>query len=230
MNELAAQLFEHGPLYDRRFEILRQLNDVKLRSGDILYRASDAKGPLGLPFTKLVSRFTNSPFSHAAIVLVQNGQYNVLEVNDQGTLKYRMLDWLDTCYQESLAIYRLKDLTHKSELKLKTEIVKFLEKDPDYDLNFSDPDKFYCTESIIEIYKNALSIQLIEGQTIWQTVNVFQYVLLLIGSYVSSFFGASLPFGQKMYFPGNEKQGMISSPYTYKIFEITRNQEWKVEK
>ena len=230
MNELAAQLFEHGPLYDRRFEILRQLNDVKLRSGDILYRASDAKGPLGLPFTKLVSKLTKSPFSHAAIVLVENGQYNVLEVNDQGTLKHRMLDWLDTCYKESLAIYRLKDLTHKAEFKLKTEIVKFLEKDPDYDLNFSDPDKFYCTESIIEIYKNALDIKLIEGQTIWQTVNVFQYVLLWIGSYVSSFFGASLPFGQKMYFPGNEKQGMIASPYTYKVFEITSNQEWKVEK
>lgn len=219
------ELFKHGPLYEKRFEIVNQLKSIGLKSGDILYRASDAKGPLGLPFSRIVARVTNSKYSHAAIVFIENEEIQVLEVNDQGTLKYRLLDWIDTCYNQNLGIYRLKNITSEQEIALAQEIHKILEADPDYDFTFSDPDKYYCTESVVKIYENALGIKLDEGYYIKDLVPTLLYCVLRVGSFLFSCFGTSLPFNEKLYFVGNEKRGMLSSPLTEVVFELTDSDE-----
>ena len=163
------ELFKFGPLYNRRFAIVDTIKR-DMRSGDILYRYSDAKGPLNLPFTKIVSNITKSEYSHAAILFVENEEPHVLEINDQGTLRYRLLDWIDTCYGDNFSVYRLKDLDDEKEAKLHDVIQKILEEDPDYDFTFSDPDKFYCTESVIVIYEKALSVKLDIGYYIKELV------------------------------------------------------------
>lgn len=217
---LKAQMFKQGPLHDQRFELIKQFKLIGLKNGDILYRASNALGPLGMPFSRLVAKLTNSRYSHAALVFFENDEIQVLEINDQGTLRYRMLDWLDTCFTSHMAIYRLKDLTDEQENKLYEQIKKFLEDDPEYDFTFSDPKKFYCTESVIEIYKKALGIQLVPGSYIYESVPKWKYVLMRIGSFISAFFGASLPFNERLFYPGTDKKGMIASEFTYKVFEI----------
>lgn len=217
---MKKDMFKHGPLYNRRFEIVENLKKIGLRSGDILYRYSDAKGPLNIPFCKIVTRLTQSEYSHSAIVLMECGEINVLEINDEGTIKYRLLDWIDTCYKGHFSIYRLKNINYKQEAVLAQEINEFLSKDPDYDFTFSDPDKFYCTETIIYIYQQALGITLDEGYLLKDIVNKFQYFILKFGSMLFSVFGTTLPFDEKIFFVGNESKGMMSSLFTELIVKI----------
>jgi hypothetical protein len=219
IEKVEAQLFKPGPLYRHRFEIVDQIKK-NMRSGDILYRYSDARGPLGLPFCRIVCRITQSKYSHAAILFVENDEPYVLEVNDEGTLRYRLIDWIDTCYLNRFSVYRLKDLDEDKEKSLLKSIYGFLEEDPDYDFTFEDLNKFYCTESVIEIYKRALNIVLDEGKTLKELMPFWRYCLFCVGVKLFKLFGTSMPTDKKLYFVGNEKIGMMSSPYTYSVNEI----------
>ena len=212
-------LFKAGPLYAKRFTIVNQIRS-DMCSGDILYRYSAATGPFNLPFCPLVAHITKSEYSHAAVLFIDNGEPYVLEVNDEGTLKYRLLDWIDTCYGQTFSLYRLKDLDEEKEAKLIEQIHLFLDEDPDYDLTFSDPNKYYCTESVVTIYERALGIKLDPGYLIKEIVPLWSYWLIVGGSFLFSFFGASLPFNEKLFFVGNEKRGMMSSEHTRLVAKI----------
>jgi hypothetical protein len=214
-----TDLFKPGPLYNRRFEIVKTIKR-DMRSGDILYRYSDARGPLGLPFTRIVANVTKSEYSHSAMLFVENGEPHVLEINDEGTLRYRLIDWIDTCYGDHFSIYRLKDLDDQKESALLTQIYRILEEDPDYDFTFSNPDKFYCTESVIEVYRRALGIEIDSGYLIKEVVPTWLYFVLRVGVFLFSYFGTSLPFDKKVYFVGNENRGMMSSPLTKLVIKI----------
>jgi len=216
--EQQKEIFKPGPLYEKRFEIVNRIKQ-DMRSGDILYRYSDAKGPLGLPFTRIVSNITKSEYSHAATLFVENGEPHVLEINDQGTLRYRLLDWIDTCYGKNFSVYRLQDLDEQKEAMLLEKIYKILNEDPNYDFTFSDDNKYYCTESVAVIYKEALGVDL-PSYFIKEVVSTRLYYVLRIGIFLFSFFGTSLPFNKKMYFVGNEQQGMISSQLTRQVIKI----------
>jgi hypothetical protein len=213
-----VELFKPGPLYNRRFAIVDTIKR-DMRSGDILYFYSDAKGPLGLPFTRIVANVTKSEYSHAAILFIENGEPHVLEINDQGTLRYRLLDWIDTCYGDNFSVYRLKDIDDHKEESLLTEIHKILNDDPDYDFTFSDDKKYYCTESVAVIYKEALGVDL-PSYFIKEVVPTWTYYVLRIGVFLFSFLGTSLPFDRKMYFVGNEQQGMMSSELTRMVIKV----------
>lgn len=217
--EKQKEIFKPGPLYNQRFEIVETIKK-DMKSGDILYRYSDAKGPLNLPFTKIVANITKSEYSHAAILFVENNEPYVLEINDQGTLKYRLLDWIDTCYGYNFSIYRLKDIDNQKEAKLYSAINEILNQDSDYDFTFSDPNKFYCTESVMAIYYNALKIKLDNGYFIKELVPFWLYIILRIGSFLFSFFGTSLPFNERLFFVGNEQKGLMSSNLTKLIAKI----------
>lgn len=219
IEQVEAQLFKPGPLYKHRFEIVDTIKQ-NMRSGDILYRYSDVRGPLGLPFCRLVCRVTKSKYSHAALLFIENCEPYVLEVNDEGTLQYRLIDWIDNCYENRFSIYRLKDLDDLSEGILLYNIHKFLDEDPDYDLTFSDPDKFYCTESVVEIYKRAFGFKLDEGQTLKELLPTWSYYAFRIGLPLFKLFGTSMPTNSKLYFVGNEKTGMMACPRTYSVNEI----------
>lgn len=45
----------------------------EIMTGDVLYRKSDALGPFCIPFSKLVAILTKSLYSHASIVVKENG-------------------------------------------------------------------------------------------------------------------------------------------------------------
>lgn len=217
--QVEAQLFKPGPLYKHRFEIVDTIKK-NMRSGDILFRYSDVQGPLGLPFCRLVCRVTKSKYSHAAILFVENNEPYVLEVNDEGTLRYRLLDWLDTCFENRFSVFRLKDLDDLKEARLLYEIHKFLDQDPDYDFTFSSPDKFYCTESVVEIYERAFGFKLDEGKTLKELMPTWAYSVFCIGNQLFRLFGTSMPTNSKLYYVGNEEHGMIASPYTFSVNEI----------
>lgn len=226
--ELQAQMFEFGPLHKYRYDITDEIIKLPVQTGDILFRSSNAKGPLGLPFSKIVAWLSHSKYSHAAIFIIE--RYNnidwpyVFEINDQGTIKYRFIDWLDMEYKGDFRIYRLKGADPNIVNQLETEIKKALLEDPDYDFTFSDPAKFYCVESVADIYKK-IGIDIIEPECIKDIVPWWVYYVIYVGNWFFSFFGTTIPLDKPLYYVGNEKRGMMSSDKLELIYEydLTQN-------
>jgi hypothetical protein len=192
---------------------------MPLQTGDILYRHSNAKGPLGLPFSKLVCLLTKSKFSHGSVVILLDGEPFVMEVNDQGTLLLRLLDWLDTVSTNNFRIYRLKKTDARTVEALDTAIKAFLQDDPDYDFTFSDKKKFYCVESVVWVYKS-VGLQLMEPQLIKQVVPWWIYpIFVTVNWFMKTFTSASMNMSTPMYYVGNETHGLMSSPLTKLIYD-----------
>lgn len=218
-NNLEQQVFEPGPLYKKRKTIVEQLKQIPLQTGDIVYNAADVAGPLGIPFSKLIQKFTNSPYSHATVILVEGGEYYAIDVSDWGTRKLRVLDWFDNWYMTEFCVYRIKDKTPEQEECLREGINYFLDMDPHYDFNFTDPNAFYCTESVKYIYKGC-GLDLGGAYLLKDIVPWWFYPLILIGNFFTRILSnSSLPTNVPITIVGNDEKGMRASPLTEKVFE-----------
>lgn len=118
-------MFKPGPLYEKRKEIVAALKNIPLQTGDIVYNAADVAGPFGIPFSKLIQKFTNSPYSHGTVILVEDEEIYAIDVSDWGTRKLRVLDWFDNWYMTEFCVYRLKNKTPEQEACLQQSIYEF---------------------------------------------------------------------------------------------------------
>lgn len=219
-----------GPLFQKRHELATKLAEI-LKPGDILYRASNAKGPLGLPFSQMVGWLSGSPFTHAAMYsgsvltpsvagLSELRPGQVYEVNENGTNLMRLVDWIESCYTEQFCVYRLRYWTPEKSLAFMHQIDLALERDVDYDFTFEDPDKTYCTESVYEIYRNCGVELQDKPDTLYSVVGWFTYCLMwLMDKLARRFSKCALPMHGQIFFPGDNLRGMMSSDRTIKVFE-----------
>lgn len=212
-----------GPLHPDRFRIVDEMQSLPLQQADILYRSSDAQGPFGLPFSRLVGWMTHSPFTHAALAFLMpttDGAPEpfVVEQNSEGMSLVRLVDWVDLATDGHVAVYRLKDSTAPEQASLVREMRRFLNEDPDYDFTFSDPKKFYCTEMVATVYDRA-GLSLGQPEKIEDIVPRWGYHLLRIGNVVfRSCSSASIPFDRPVYYPGDENRGLMASPRTTCVY------------
>ncbi len=205
-------------LPERKFIVEKLMGT--LRDGDILFRASNAKGPFGIPFCKWVQAITKSDYSHAAIVIMFNDYPCVLEVSDVGTRLYRLIDWLDFCVGGRLAVYRLRQ---PEEERLREEMIQFMKWDPEYDFSFSDSKTFYCTESVAYIY-DACGIKLMEPVYPKGLFKGWRWFAFLAVNWCSKVF-ANKGFSLDVpgYFVGNSDWGMMSSPDIVQVARISND-------
>jgi len=212
-------VFTPGPLYEKRKQLLDNLKKLNLKTGDIVFNSSNVKGPFGIPFAKWVQKYTNSKYSHATIMYVDKDEYYAIDVSDFGTRKLRVLDWFDNWDGVDFCVYRLKNINVFDELNFKDAIVRFLDEDPSYDFNFNDPNKFYCTESVKEIYLNCGydlgGSYLLKDIVPWW----FCQIILRFNILFKWFSDSSLPSDTPIIIVGNEKKGMRASPLIEKIYE-----------
>lgn len=215
-----------SPLHNKRLEIFELLKKLPVQTGDIFFRASNAKGPFGIPFSRIVSLLTNSDYSHASIAIDFKSEQFLLEINDKGTQLSRIVDWLDLCHTGKFSIYRYKEMTPEVRKKVRDAILDFLKDDPEYDFTFQSENNFYCTESVVHIYEQA-DITLTEGETVKEAVPFWVYACLYIANFVVSRLShCSIPFDGKMYYVGNKERGMMSSDKLQSILEYPiENQE-----
>lgn len=212
-------MFKHGPLYGNRFEIVSAMEGLPLETGDIVYSASDAKGPLGIPFGRLIQRFTRSEYSHATMILREGGESYAIDVSDWGTRKLRVIDWFDNWEATSFCVVRFRDKTPDMERCLTESILGFLKDDPSYDFNFDDPTAFYCTEAVKHMCSKC-GLDLGGEFLVKEIVPGWFYALILAGNFVTKLLSkASLPTDRPIAVVGNEERGMLASPLTRKIFE-----------
>jgi len=194
-----------------RKKIVSFLKELGLKSGDILVRESYTDGPFGIPFSTIVSRLSKSEYSHAAMVIMKGDEIFVFEINDRGSLLYRMIDWLDFCQYEKFMVLRYKDLTPEIETKLHNKIEEYLELDEDYDFNYSDPSRLYCTESTMQVYKEC-GITIIEPSLLKNIIPGWRYTLFaFINRLVLMFTGKGFKLDVPCYFVGNKEHGILSS-------------------
>lgn len=213
-------MLKPGVLHKYRFKIVKALQALPVKAGDIFYRHSNAYGPCGLPFSKLVGKLSRSKFTHATVALPEGKEIWMMEVNELGTWKMRLIDWLELVHTRNLRVYRLKNYNTDIEQKFIQEINRILELDPEYDFNFSSDDKLYCTESVAAVYQN-VGHPLVEPEYLKDLLPPIAYQIIYWGNKVYyKLTGCSMPFDKPLYYVGNEKKGMMSSPHTELIYEI----------
>ena len=211
------ELFELSPLNKRRHDIVEMLKG-KVKTGDIFFRLSRNKF-MGIPFDKFVAQITKSKFSHAAMAIVEEEEIYLVEVNDRGSIKYRLIDYLDYGAVDYFEIWRLP-LTKDQIEVVKTKAKEFLEEDPDYDFNFSDSEKFYCTEATHEIFYRA-GIELAPPKLLKSLMpKMIYYPFVFINGIIRKFTGKGFDPNVPCYFVGNTEHGLMSTKDLEKVFEI----------
>lgn len=212
-------MFKPGPLYERRKEILRLLQEVPLQTGDIVYSASNATGPLGIPFGSLIQTFTKSPYSHATLILRESDEIYAIDVSDWGTRKLRVVDWFDNWGTTDFCVVRLVNIDKTMSGCLADSINAFLRDDPSYDFNFDDVNAYYCTEAVAAMLGRC-GVDLGGAFLIKDIVPSWFYPLLVAGSWLTKVLtNSSLPTNRPIHIVGNEKKGMLASEKTKMIFE-----------
>lgn len=204
------ELFKHGPLYASRREIVEKIEDL-IQSGDIFVRLGN-ESFLGIPFSRLTAKFTESDWSHASIALREGKDVYLAEVNDRGTQKDRLIDWIDFCTSGSFAVYRLKDGTPEEFARLEQETTKFLADDPDYDFTFNSDENFYCTESVCQIYRRAGIEGMAKPQPMKELIQKRTYYIVLPFNWIiGKIWKKKIPMDIPLFIVGNAKKGILSS-------------------
>jgi hypothetical protein len=204
-------------LHAQRFDISNDyITNKSIRTGDIFFRQGNEVF-WGLPFSKMVATITSSKYSHASVALVEGNEIYLVEVALDGTEKYRLIDWLDFCGEPFFEVWRLKE---NPGIELTKSIQDFLSEDGDYNLTFEpNSNKYYCTESIVEIFKRAGLPALCEGSLPKDLLPWWKYYLLFlpINFIMKKLFGASMPTTTPLICVGNDKIGIMSSKYIHQV-------------
>lgn len=187
------------------------------QTGDIICRQNAGSSLTGRPFGYLVQWLTKSKYSHCSVVLVEDGKVYAMQVDDDGTTKMPIEKWYEICDNGTFGLYRVKSFDVDA---LTREINKFLELDPAYDYTFGDEeDKFYCTESVVYVFSQA-GTELGTGMYAKDIVSPLVYAFLVpadlaLKCAIGKYFSLTVP----LYFVGNKKIGLLSSPLIDEIGE-----------
>lgn len=209
--------------FSERFQLDQEIKAVGIQTGDIFFRRTDSRGPGGLPFSAIVAHVTNSEYDHASIAIVENNEIYLVEVNDRGTLKYRLLDWLDYCVEKKVEVHTYTRRTTEFTTNIELEINKFLALDPEYDFTYGDPAKFYCTESVATIYEKC-GIRLMEPKLPSEVFpSKWSYYLFVALNWLSKKLAkAGFDLDKRFYFVGNKKAGLAASPMLKQIYKFPK--------
>src|SRR3990167_8251450 len=199
-----------SPLHDVRFKITKDLKDLPVETGDIIFRLGN-ESYYGLPFSRLVAHLTKSKYSHASLIFLEGDDIYCLEINEQATKQYRMLDWLDFSHKNGITVYRIPKLSNEDRDRIYDECKKFLELDLDYAFDFHNPDQTYCTKGCVTVLKNA-GFDIFQCYTPKEILKPHSYIFFLVINFIfGKLFGACVPLKQPSYIVGNCEKGMLSS-------------------
>ena len=185
-----------------------QWGKLVLKDGDILFRRGDAKILRGaFPFSKFIAKASGSAFSHTGIAAWEDGAVVVYDTTKAGVRRQPFSVWiLDNA--GPFGVKRLKPEKQAYAAKALAFCRDVYQRQVpfDFDLNISD-DAFYCVEMTEKAYR-AAGVPLSEPVKLGDMENITQYPMT-----VMAFMKASkLSLEQPVFFPGNERHGIWSSP------------------
>jgi hypothetical protein len=185
-----------------------------LRDGDIVFRLGDARLMRGyFPFSRFLANASNSKFSHTGIVAIEAEGPVVYDTTSTGVARQPFCVWV----QDNVGHFGVKRL--RPELRGAIPRVLAYCRDIferqvpfDYELALDD-DKLYCVEMTEKAFRHA-GIALSEPIKLGDMERASEFPLCMLGLHTLSQYVLERPltFEQRVYFPGNERHGIWSSP------------------
>jgi hypothetical protein len=144
-----------------RKRLLKELTP-RLRTGDMALRFGNAMHfvpmlfgfGLRVPFSRWAQDLFKTPWSHAAVVIVDRGSVSVVDMSDEGLRKFTLQDWLLECHDGgAVQICRVKPEHAHKVLGIVGHVEVDRARQPEYDYQFAAGDlKYYCTEFTHSMY------------------------------------------------------------------------------
>jgi hypothetical protein len=179
-----------------------------LRDGDILFRRGDARILYGrFPMSRFVANVSGSPFSHTGIAAIEGGTPYVYDTTKSGVRRQQLSVWiLDNA--GPFGVRRLKPAYQDHVAKALDWCRSMYEKQVpfDYDLGLDDSE-LYCVEMTEKAFR-ATGLTLSEPVRLGEMENAAQFPINMFCFSTLTKLRLDMP----VFFPGNERHGIWSSP------------------
>ena len=185
-----------------------------LRDGDILFRRGDAKLLRGhFPFSRFIANVSGSKYSHIGTVVVEDGEPVVYDTTKAGVRRQPFCVWvLDNV--GPFGVKRVKPEYQGYAAKAVSFCREMFRTQPPFDYDLGIDDKaFYCVEMSEKAYRNK-GLPLADPVRLGDMENITKFpVAVMVFLKVSN-----LNLEQLVFFPGNERHGIWSSPHLMTVY------------
>jgi len=185
-----------------------------LRTGDILFRRGDARVLYGtFPFSRFIANVSGSQFSHTGVVIIEDGEPVVYDTTHSSVRRQPLKVWvLDNV--GPFGVKRLKPSYRDRIPKVVEYLNAMYAKQVEFDWELSIDDRaLYCVEMTEKAFRSA-GLVLSEPVIIADMENISQFPLCVLGFTTLS----PLKLDQAIFFPGNDRHGIWSSPYLETVY------------
>jgi len=186
-----------------------------LRDGDILFRRGDAKLLFGrFPFSRFLARVSNSRFSHTGIVSIEQGEPFVYDTTKAGVRRQPFHVWiLDNAGPFGVKRVRPENRQYTAAAIRYCRDLYLRQPPFDYNLNMDDQ-AYYCLEMTEKAYRSG-GLALSEPLRLGDMENIARFPICVLVFLKLS----DLSLEQPVYFPGNSRHGIWSSPKLVTVYE-----------
>lgn len=206
---------------------MRQWDDwgrKTLKDGDVIFRLGDARVLFGyFPFSRFIARASGSKFSHTGIVEIKNGNPYIYDTSKFGVQRQPLSVWM----LDNIGHIGVKRLQTKYQDRI-PQVLKYCHDVYQAGVPFDyqlDPDDsaLYCVEMTEKAFRSA-SLPLSKPVRLGDMENAHKLIgRILVFQYLSTFtLKHPLSLEQPVFFPGNERHGIWSSPLLKTIFPPSR--------
>jgi hypothetical protein len=187
-----------------------------LRDGDIVFRRGDAKILFGyFPFSRFIANASGSLFSHTGVVVIEKGEPVVYDTTKASVRRQPFCVWvLDNVGPFGVKRVRPELASYASRAVQFCHDVFERQVPFDYDLALDDS-ALYCVEMTEKAYR-ASGLPLSEPIRLGDMENVSRFPICVFLFLKLS----NLTLEQRVYFPGNERHGIWSSPRLMTIYPV----------
>ena len=203
-----------------------------LREGDIVFRMGDARTLHGMfPLSLFIAKSTGSAFSHTGIVAIEDGSPVVYDCSSPGVQRQPFEVWMLDCVG-SMGVKRLKPAHSRHIPGVIAFCRKAFERQVPFDYEFHPDDSaLYCLELTEKAFRSQ-GLPLSESVRIGDWEHLVHYPLTAFAIQHITGFVLDRPIllEQPVYVPGNEHQGVWSSPLLETVFGPEPKCEWTTAK
>ena len=185
-----------------------------LQSGDIVFRRGDARILFGyFPFSRFLANASGSAFSHTGIVVIEPDGPVVFDTTKQGVRRQPFAVWM----LDNVGPFGVKRPRGSARLRIPAAVAfcrdAFRTQIPfDYNLSLDD-ESLYCVEMTEKAYRAA-------GLTLSEPIRLgdmerapeFPICMTMLQAVSVWLLDEPLSLEQRVFFPGNERHGIWSSP------------------
>ena len=187
-----------------------------LKDGDILFRRGDARILGGFfPFSRFIANVSGSQYSHIGTVVIEDGEPVVYDTTKASVRRQPLKVWiLDNT--GAFGVKRLKSPYRDRIPKVVEYLHSVYRKQVPFDYELSPDDReLYCVEMAEKAFRHA-GLVLSEPVLLADMENINQFPLCVLG-FTSL---TSLKLDQAVFFPGNDRHGIWSSPLLETVYQM----------